>query len=40
MSSFKVAESQQVSMLQHCWMFNSVNLASQKAALSLKSRFL
>ncbi|HHY0344875.1 TPA: DUF645 family protein, partial [Vibrio cholerae] len=26
-------------MLQCCWMFNSVNLVSQKAASSLKSCF-
>ncbi|EMB48504.1 hypothetical protein D908_18790 [Vibrio mimicus CAIM 602] len=39
-SSFKVAESQQVSILQSCWMFNTASLVSQKAASSLKSRFL
>ncbi|AEA79908.1 hypothetical protein VCLMA_B0267 [Vibrio cholerae LMA3984-4] len=39
-SSFKVAENYQAAMLQRCWMFNTESLLSQKAASSLKSRFL
>ncbi|EHI03397.1 hypothetical protein VCHC61A1_3780 [Vibrio cholerae HC-61A1] len=34
-SSFKVAASQQVKMLQRCWVFSAVSLVSQKAASSL-----
>ncbi|KAA1222276.1 ggdef family protein, partial [Vibrio cholerae] len=39
LSSFKVAENHQVSMLQCCWMFNTGSLVSKKAASSLNRAF-